>query len=165
MQKRGGNMNVRTSLAIVCCFILACIVLLPAAQADDLNQMTKLEFSEPVEIPGAVLPAGTYYFVLLDNQSDRNIVQIFSDDWSTLYATVFTIPTQRMQPTDRTEIKFAERYHTQPEALLKWYYPGLLTGHEFLYPQKEEKKLARDSKQDLIARPMNVASNPATPGV
>jgi hypothetical protein len=34
-------MNVRTSLAIVCCFILACIVLLPAAQADEFESDDK----------------------------------------------------------------------------------------------------------------------------
>jgi hypothetical protein len=152
------------SLAFVFCFTLACMVFLPTAQADEWNQMTKIKFSEPIEIPGAVLPAGTYWFVLANNHGDRDIVQIFSSDWSKIYATVFTVSTERMQPTDRTEIKFAERPHSQPEALWKWYYPGLLTGHEFLYPQKEEKELARDAKQDLVTRPMSVASNPATPG-
>jgi len=157
-------MNCRRSLAIVFCFILACVVFLPAARADDWNQMTKMEFSEPVEIPGAVLPAGTYWVVLLSNQSDRDIVRIFSSDWSEIYATVLTVPTERMQATNRTEIRFAERPHSQPEALLKWYYPGLLIGHEFLYREKEEKELARDAKQDLVVRPMNEASNPAPPG-
>jgi len=157
-------MNVRTCLAIGFCFILACMVFLPAARADEWNQMTKMEFSEPVEIPGAVLPAGTYWFVLLDDSSNRDIVRIFSSDWSKLYATLFRVPTERMQSTDRTEIKFAERPHSQPEALFKWYYPGLLTGHEFSYPQKEEKELTRDAKQDVVARPMIVAANAATQG-
>jgi hypothetical protein len=157
-------MSCRRSLAIVFCIILACVVFLPAARADDWNQMTKMEFSQPVEIPGVVLPAGTYWFVLVNNQSDRDIVQIFSSDWSKLYATVFTVPTERMQPTDRTEIKFAERPHSQREALLKWYYPGLLTGHEFLYRQKEEKELTRDTKQELVVRPMTVSANAIAPG-
>jgi hypothetical protein len=157
-------MTFRTSLAIVFCFILACTAFLPAARADEWNQKTKMTFSEPIEIPGAVLPAGAYWFVLLDNQSDRQIVQVFSSDWSTVYATVHTVPTQRMEPTDHTEIKFAERLHSQPEAVLDWYYPGLLIGHEFLYPRKEEKELIRDSKQDVVVRPMQAASNAATPG-
>jgi len=152
------------SLAIVFCFILTCMAFLPAARADEWNQKTKMKFSEPIEIPGAVLPAGTYWFVLLDNPSDRQIVQIFSSDWSTLYATLLTVPTQRMEPTDHTEIKLAERLHSQPEAVLDWYYPGLLIGHEFLYPRKEEKELIRDAKQDIVVRPMHAASNGATPG-
>ena len=157
-------MNLRRSLVIAVCVILTCTVFLPAVRADEWNQATKLEFSEPVEIPGAVLPAGTYWFVLFDSQSDRNIVQIYNGDWSKLYATVLTVSSIRMEPTDRTEIKFAERPHSQPEALLKWYYPGLLTGHEFLYPTKEEKELTLDTKQDLLARPINAVSNVATPG-
>jgi hypothetical protein len=157
-------MSVRISLAIVC-FILACVVILPAARADKWNQATKMEFSVPVEIPSAVLPAGTYWFVLVDDQSDRNMVQIVSSDRSQLFATVYAVPTERAQATDKTEIKFAERPHSQPEALLKWYYPGLLTGHEFLYKKGEEKELMRDAKQDLVARPMSAASNPALSGV
>jgi hypothetical protein len=157
-------MSLSRSLAIVVCLILACMAFLPAARADEWNQATKLKFSEPVEIPGSVLPAGTYWFVLLGDQSDRNIAQIFSSDRSTLYATVFTASAERMQSTDRTEIKFAERPHSRPEALLKWYYPGLLTGHGFLYPKKEERGLRLDAKQDVVAQPMNVASSGATSG-
>jgi hypothetical protein len=162
--RRRKTMNFRRSLAIVFCFILACMVFLPVARADEWNQMTKLEFSQPVEIPGTVLPAGTYWFVLLNNRSDRNIVQIFSSDWSKLYATLFTVSTERMQPTVRTEIKFAERLHSQPEALWKWYYPGLPIGHEFMYPTKEEKELTRDAKQDLLIQPTTAVSNSAAPG-
>ena len=46
------------------------------------NKRTKVTFSGPVEIPGVgaqVLPAGTYYFRLLDSTSDRHIVQIFNE--------------------------------------------------------------------------------------
>jgi hypothetical protein len=69
-----------------------------------------------------------------------------------------------MQSTDRTEVTFAERPHSRPEALLKWYYPGLLTGHEFVYPKSEEDELRLDAKQDLVTQPMKVASNVASPG-
>jgi len=157
-------MNLRRSFVGAVCLILAGVAFLPVARAEEGNQATKLEFSEPVEVPGAVLPAGTYWFVLLDNQGDRNIVQIFSADRSKLYATVFTVPTERTQLTGRTEIKFAERPHSRPEALLKWYYPGLLTGHEFLYPKSEERELRLDAKQDVVTNPMNVAPSVAISG-
>ena len=157
-------MNLRRSFVGAVCLILAGVAFLPVARAEEGNQATKLEFSEPVEVPGAVLPAGTYWFVLLDNQGDRNIVQIFSADRSKLYATVFTVPTERTQLTGRTEIKFAERPHSRPEALLKWYYPGLLTGHEFLYPKNEERELRLDAKQDVVTNPMNVAPSVAISG-
>ena len=95
-------------------------------------------------------PPGTYWFVLLNSDSDRDIVQVFSEDWSYLYTTLSTIPTDRQQATEETDIKFAERPYDKPEALLKWYYPGLLTGHEFLYSHKQQKGLARDSQRDVL---------------
>ncbi|HKV78107.1 MAG TPA: hypothetical protein VJP02_08220 [Candidatus Sulfotelmatobacter sp.] len=154
----------RRSLAIVFCCILACMVLLPAARANDWNQMTKVQFDEPIEIPNVVLPAGAYWFVLLNDQGDRQVVQILNSDRSLIYATVQTVATERARPTNHTEIKFVERPASQPKAVLDWYYPGLVTGHEFLYPPNEEKALTRGAKQDVVARPMNAASNTSTPG-
>ncbi len=145
-------MHIPKSLAIIFFCILAGAVSLPAAKADTWDQKTKIKFSEPVEIPGHVLPAGTYWFILQSSDSDRDLVQIFSEDWSHLYATLQTIPTEREHATDRTEIQFAERPYNNPEALRKWYYPGLLTGHEFLYPNKQEKELARDTQQDVLVQ-------------
>jgi hypothetical protein len=56
-------MNVRGASTMIFGFILVCSVFLPTAQADDWDQMMKLTFTQPVEIPGRVLPAGTYWFV------------------------------------------------------------------------------------------------------
>jgi hypothetical protein len=137
-------------LAVIFCCVLSCAVLLPAARADEWNQKTKMTFAQPVELPGRVLAPGTYWFVLLNSDSDRDIVQVFSEDWSYLYATLSTIPTDRQQATDETEIKFAERPYDKPEAFLEWYYPGLLTGHEFLYSHKQQKELARDGQRDVL---------------
>jgi len=147
-------MNNSKVFAVILCCVLSCAVLLPAARADEWNQKTKMTFAQPVELPGRVLPPATYWFVLLNSDYDRDIVQVFSEDWSYLYATLSTIPTDRRQPTDETEIEFAERPYDKPEALLKWYYPGLLTGHEFLYSHKRQKELAHDSQQDVLVAPM-----------
>jgi hypothetical protein len=43
--------------------------------------------SAPAAIPGQVLPPGRYVFKLVDPQSDRPIVQIFTEDQSALIAT------------------------------------------------------------------------------
>jgi len=143
-------MNSYKLLAIIFCCVLSCAILLPAAQADPWDQMTKITFTQPMEIPGRVLPAGSYWFVLLGSDSDRDVVQIFSEDWSQLYATLQTIPVDRQQAQDKTEIKFAERPYDQPEALLEWYYPGFLSGHEFLYSSQQARQLARDVQQDVL---------------
>lgn len=144
-------MKIRNVLSGVCGIVLAFSAFLPVARADVWNQQTELSFSQPVEIPGRVLPAGRYWFVLLNSPSDRNVVQIFSSDWSKEYATLETVSQIRTQSTDKTEVQFAERRHDKPVALLSWYYPGELTGHEFLYSPRHERQFAREVKEEIVA--------------
>jgi hypothetical protein len=63
-------------LTVGFCLVLLCVLSVPSTMADEWNQATKLTFSGPVEVPGRVLPAGTYWFSLMNDDSDRNIVQI-----------------------------------------------------------------------------------------
>ena len=101
-------MNTRKAF-ITLGLVLASLVMLPVAHADEWDQASKLTFSQSVQIPGRVLPAGTYWFVLADSVGNRNIVQVFNSDRSTLYATILTTDSERLQPTDSTTITFAER--------------------------------------------------------
>ena len=123
----------------VCFVALMGAMLAPGARADDWNRKTTITFSGPVEIPGVhlvgfgVLPAGTYVFKILDSQSDRHIVQIFSKDEKTVYATILAIPNYRLRATDKTVITFRERPAGEPEALRAWFYPGRNWGEEFVY--------------------------------
>ncbi len=52
-------------------FVFASIIMLPAARADDHDQASKLTFNQSVQIPGQVLPAGTYWFVMGDLDSNH----------------------------------------------------------------------------------------------
>ena len=128
----------------------------PNAKADDWNRKTVVTFSEPVEIPGVhlqgwgVLPAGTYVFKVLDSQSDRHIVQIFSQDELTVYATILAIPNYRLKATDKTTITFSERPAGQPEALRAWFYPGRNWGEEFVYPKGRATELAKIANTPVL---------------
>jgi hypothetical protein len=140
-----------SKLSMIAGFIIAFTLIVElAAHADEDNQMTKISFSEAVQVPGTVLPSGTYQFVLARNDSNRNIVQIFNADGTELYATVQTITAERGRETDGTSITLAQRSGGQPDALLTWFYPGNDTGHEFLYSKQEEKELTQDAKQTLV---------------
>jgi hypothetical protein len=75
--------------------MLAFASLVPLARADEWDQATKLTFSQSVQIPGRVLPAGTYWFVLLDHGVDPNVVQIFNSDRSKLVAILLTDVSER----------------------------------------------------------------------
>ena len=122
-----------------------------AAHADESDQSTTITFNQPIQIPGQVLPAGTYSLKLLNNNSDQNVVQIFNSDQTHLYATLQTIATERREPTGDTVITLAEQGGGKPDALLKWFYPGLDTGHEFVYSGQQEKQLAQDTQQTIVA--------------
>jgi LPXTG-motif cell wall-anchored protein len=110
-----------------------------------------MTFSQPVEIPGQILPAGTYTFVLADSPSDRHIVQIFNADGSQIIATVLAINNYRLKPTGDTVVKFAERAGDNPEALKAWFYPGDNFGQEFVYPKQRAIELAVIVKEPVPA--------------
>jgi hypothetical protein len=124
-----------------------------AAHADQANQKTTITFSTPLQIPGEVLPTGTYMFKLAENGSDQNFVQIFNAGGTKLYATLLTVPTDRQKVTGNTTVILAEQGSGQPNALTKWYYPGEETGHQFIYPTQEEKQLAQDRMETIVAYP------------
>ena len=130
-----------------------------AAHADESDQATKITFSQPIQIPGQILPAGTYSFKLLDSNSDPNVVEIFNSDQTHLYATLQTVATEREDPTGDTALTLAEQGAGRPDALLKWFYPGRETGHEFVYSEQQEKQLAQDTQQTIVAnQPTNANS-------
>jgi len=126
-------------------------VLLPGARADTWNKKTVVTFSQAVEVPGRVLPAGTYTFQLLDSPSDRHIVQIFNADGSQIIATILAINNYRLEPTGDTVMKFNERPGDSPEALRAWFYPGDNFGQEFVYPKVRAIQLAQTTKEIVPA--------------
>lgn len=129
------------------CMTILIAVFGSSAKADEFNELTVFTFSAPVEIPGhAVLPAGTYVFKLLPISGNRNIVRIFNREQTKVYATVFTIPAQRLQPTDKSVVGFYEADGGVRNALKVWFYPGDSFGHEFVYPKSRAAALTRTVK-------------------
>jgi hypothetical protein len=124
-----------------------------AAHADEADQKTILTFSTPVQIPGEVLQTGTYMLKLAEYGSDQNLVQIFNEGGTKLYATLMTVPTYRQNVTGNTTVILTERGSGEPDALTNWYYPGEDIGHQLLYPTHEEKQLARDRMKTIMAHP------------
>jgi hypothetical protein len=140
----------RTIFAVLALTLLGA-TLATGARADEWNKRTVLTFSQPVEIPGQILPAGTYTFVLLDSPADRHIVQIFDADGMHIIATVLAINNYRLKPTGDTVVKFAERSGDNPEALKAWFYPGDNFGQEFVYPKQRAVELAVIVKEPVPA--------------
>src|SRR5438067_368651 len=145
------------------------VVISPSATADVANKKTTITFSGPVEIPGVhlqgfgILPAGTYVFKLLDDQSNRHIVQIFSQDELTIYATILAVPNFRLKATDKTVMTFRERPAGEPEALRAWFYPGKNWGEEFVYPKSKAIALAKATNTPVLFTPVELPVELAEP--
>lgn len=135
----------------------------PLAMADEWNQKTIFTFSGPVEIPGQVLPAGTYVFKLANSDSDRNIVQVFNKEENHLYGTFLAIPDYRMRPADKPIITFDERPGDSAEAVRGWFYPGENFGHEFVYPKPKAMALAKANRVAVPSMPAELAANTTKP--
>jgi hypothetical protein len=155
-------MNTRKAFTFMIAFVVALVLFFEvSAHADEGDQATQLTLSQPVQIPGQVLPAGTYWFLLSNVAEQQDVVQIFSADRSKLYATLITAAIDRQEPTGHTVLKLAEQESPKPDALVAWFYPGETTGHEFLYPKDQEKQIAGDSQLTVVATP---AANNASIG-
>src|SRR2546429_1632714 len=75
-----------------------------AAHADEANELTKITFSSPIQIPGQVLPAGTYIFQQAEPDDDLNVIQIFNADRRAVCATLQTVPAEHTEATGDTAI-------------------------------------------------------------
>lgn len=144
--------------------VFAALALSPAAQADQFNQKTVFTFSGPVEIPGQILPAGTYVFKL-HNGASRHVVQVFNKEENHVFGTFLAIPDYRMRPASEPIIKFHERPAGSPEAVKAWFYPGRNYGHEFVYPKKEAVALARANHTPVPFVPAELTADMIKPNV
>ena len=133
------------------------------AAADEFDQKTVFTFSGPVEIPGQVLDAGTYVFKVVDSASDRNVVQVFSEDDNHLYGTFLTVPDYHQRPSGKTIINFEERAAGDPEAVKAWFYPGDNYGHDFVYPRAKAAALAKANNQPVASMPDELAGKTTKP--
>ena len=120
---------------MICLTLLGGTFFVPKVRADESDEKTIVTVNEPIQVPGKVLPAGTYVFKLLD-PNDRTFVAIYNADEMHLIAMIRGIPGYRMDTPGKLILQFEERPSGQPEALKEWFYPGDDTGVEFVYPNQ-----------------------------
>jgi hypothetical protein len=144
-------MKIRKTLTVIG-LMLAFAVTPSLLHADEFDQATKFTFSQPVQIPGRVLPAGTYWFKLLNSASNREIVQVFAEDGTTPIAMLFAVSRERpLNGNDEVAVTLADRGGSQPVAVVAWFFSGETEGHEFLYPKLQARELARDMQKTVVA--------------
>jgi len=118
------------------CLMLLGIFFVPKGRADQSDRKTIVTFGQSIQVPGKVLPAGTYVFKLL-NSNDTTLVSIFNADETHLITTIQGISDTLQETPDKLILQFEERSSGQPEALKAWFYPGYNDGVEFVYPNQQ----------------------------
>jgi hypothetical protein len=119
----------------------------PPTKADDYDKKAIVNFNQPTEVPGIVLQPGTYVIKLLGSQSNRHIAEIMNEKMDHLYALTFTAAAERVERTGKPVLTFYEGAKDQPQAIRKWFWPGEVTGIEFLYPKAQAARIAAASHQ------------------
>jgi hypothetical protein len=107
------------------------------ANAQSFEQKARVTFSQPVEVPGLVLPAGSYVFETLN--SFAHLTRILSADEMHVYTTVFTMPEERLEPAVKATVTLAESPNGEPERVQGWFYPGESTGNWFIYTKPHQR--------------------------
>jgi outer membrane biosynthesis protein TonB len=160
-------MNRKNTLSVVLAFAVACalalVAFVPPAHADAWDKRTIVTFSQPVEIPGQILPAGKYVFKLVDSPSDRHIVRIMNERENHVFATVLAIPDYRMETPSKTIFTFYEMPAGQPEVVREWFYPGDNYGQEFAYSKKRHAEILAAIKGQTTETVVAVATPAPTP--
>jgi len=123
----------------------------PRIFADEADKKTDVTISGPIEVPGRVLPEGSYVFKLLDSQSDRNILEIFDKNEQHLVTTVLAVPNYKLRTASKPIITFEERAADSPEAIKAFFYPGDNYGLQFVYPHDQAVKIAKRANQNVLA--------------
>jgi hypothetical protein len=152
IKPRIGGAAMLTKITVAA-FSLAVVwlVMTPAAYADDWDKATRFTVNQPIEIPGMILPAGTYIVKIVDLAAERHVVRFLSEDGLTIYATLIGIPNFRLEPTEKSAFIFYEADVNEPRALHAWFYPGHQYGIEFAYPERRAAQIARVVEEPVIA--------------
>jgi hypothetical protein len=144
------SMASRLAVTSAAVSLLTLLVAAPAA-ADAQDEAIIVTFSNPFEVPGMTLPAGTYKFKQLDAQATEQIIQIFNEDESKLFTTVQTVPVRRIDPNGDVVIRFAATDPGTPPAIKAYFYPGRAGGFQFVYPDEQAKAIASKTKTLVLS--------------
>ncbi len=128
----------KMSAGMICLMLFGATFFVPKVRADEFDKKTIVTVNEPIQVPGKVLPAGTYVLKLLDS-NDRTLVAIYNADGRHLITTILGIPDYRTETPSEAILQLEERSEGQPEALKAWFYPGDNFGVEFVYPTQTQK--------------------------
>lgn len=132
-------------------FVLVFMLTTPTpVHADEWELGTVFSLDHSFQVPGKILEANTPYLIkLLVFPGNHDVIQIFDKDRTKLLTTFMSIPETREEVTDHTVFEFMEVPAGNPVPIRSWFYPGRLTGREFLYPKEQMAQIAAYTAQPV----------------
>ena len=118
-------------LALLFAVWLLLAAVAPGAYASAFDKKTYVTFRESVALPGGLVLKPGEYTMKVPFSFSPNMVEVMNRDETKVYATVFAIPTERMEPSAKPVFRMGEAPVGNPVPLEVWFYPGTLTGWEF----------------------------------
>jgi hypothetical protein len=138
--------------AVAAGVLLVTAVALPQLKAGQADEEVRMTFSAPVQIPGHVLPAGTYTFKRWDLTGNPHVIFVMDAEGTKLIGSVMYVPTYKddlplkfnegggADARPDVHVTFSEPPTGQPEILRSWNYPGDPAGFKLVYPKKAGEK-------------------------
>jgi hypothetical protein len=143
--------------SVLAALVLVALTASPAsAQATTANKRTFLTFSGTVQVPGAMLPKGTYVFRIADPDAQR-VWQVLDEHERKVLAQFFFVRTgdrtisEANHAHGKPVVIFHETAQGVPPAIRILYYPSDLAGAEFLYPKAQAEQFAATAHREILA--------------
>jgi hypothetical protein len=129
-------MRKQNIISLALAAVLLALSLSSGVKADGWNKKTVVTFDQDVEIPGWVLPAGTYVFRLLNSSSNRFIVQVWDQHEMHLLTTLMTVGDSYPNPTGHSYfvLDTSQTEEGYPPAVVSWFFGSSDEGRDFIYP-------------------------------
>ena len=145
--------STKTAAILLGCSVLALIALIPQnVHGDEWTLSTRFTVNQPFQVPRLVLHPYTPYVIrLYDSPANRNVVQIYNEDQTQLLTTFMAASDQRSEPPDNTVFTFFETERGYPLPIKEWFYPGRITGLEFIYPKQQAREIAMHAQEPVLS--------------
>jgi hypothetical protein len=107
----------------------ACFV--PSMRADENNKETRMTINGPLQVQDKLLAPGQYVFKLIQPDTARGVVSIYSADGARLEGNIMGWSAYRVDAGDKELFTISQPQGNQPATLKYWFYPGDNYGVEF----------------------------------
>jgi hypothetical protein len=104
-------------------------------QADGSAKQTTVTVQSPEQVPGSVLPAGTYVFKQSGARSGWTIVQVYSNDGASLVTTILAYPNRKVASNGSNVVTYPANGSGSIPAMEGVIFTGDSTVEQFAYPK------------------------------